>query len=506
MAQPKAKQATAETIVVHSPIDGSVVDEVPVFTQERVDAEIVLAHEAQRAWAALPPKERGRRLKKWRDLVLDDADALAELVTLENGKTRTESVLAEVATFAQVVTYFGRRSHKILKPRSITLFSAPHRTSYVHYVPRGVIGIIAPWNFPVAIAMGEAAMALLAGNAAVVKPSEITPLSALWCKKKFDEAGLDPNLLRIVTGYGETGSALLQGDVQMICFTGSVATGRKIAAACGERLIPCIVELGGKAPFIVCQDADLDRAARAAVFGAFFNSGQVCASTERVYVHREVAEGFTTRVIELTRKLRQGDPRKFDVDIGAITFDRQIEVAREQIDDAVSKGATVATGGEAHQPVEGGSFFQPTVLTGVTQDMKVAREETFGPLLPILVVDSEEEALQLANDSHLGLMGYVFTRDIAKGKRYAEQLEIGTVMVNDVLSSYAFPEAPWMGVKQSGLGKVHSADGLRDLCQERHVNLPKWWLPSTRKDPHWHPHSRKLYDLALRALRLLKRL
>jgi succinate-semialdehyde dehydrogenase/glutarate-semialdehyde dehydrogenase len=363
-----------------------------------------------------------------------------------------------------------------------------------------VVGIIAPWNFPFSIPMGEAVMALLAGNAVVLKPSEMTPLIALKAKELFDASGLPPELFQVVTGRGPTGAALIDAGIDYCIFTGSTATGKKVAAACGERLLPCTMELGGKAPAVVCADADVERTARALVWGGFANSGQVCASVERVYAHESVYDELAQRIVELTGKLRQGDPSRGEVDVGAMTWDRQVEIVEERVKQARDSGARVLVGGGR---VSGdGLFFQPTVLGDCKQDMDVMRKEIFGPVLPMMRVRDEEEAVRLANDSHLGLLAYVFTRDTGRGKRLAEKIAAGTVMVNDCLITYGAPETPWGGVKQSGLGRTHGAVGLKDLCEARHVNYDRLAL---KRELWWYPYSDKVYKRTLALLRWLFR-
>jgi acyl-CoA reductase-like NAD-dependent aldehyde dehydrogenase len=406
----------------------------------------------------------------------------------------------EVLVVADAVTYFCKRAHRILEDEQISLHMLPHRKSYLHYLPRGVVGIISPWNFPFSIPLGETIMALLAGNAVVLKPSEVTPLIALAAKAIFDRTGMPKNLFQVVTGRGPTGQALIDASVDQIIFTGSVATGRKVAQACGQRLIPCTLELGGKAPALVCADADLERTSNALVWGAFANSGQVCASVERVYAHRDIYDELVRRVVEKTRCLRQGDPAEFSTDVGAMTWDRQREIVEEHVRRAIADGARVAIGGQPHDGP--GQFYPPTVLTDVRQDMAVMQSEVFGPVLPIMRIDSDEEGVRLANDSHLGLVGYVFTRDRDKGRRLAERIEAGTVMVNDVLSAYGMPETPWGGVKQSSLGFTHSDDGLRAMCQQRHVNLDRI---APRRELWWYPYTERSYRFLLRAMRFIFR-
>jgi succinate-semialdehyde dehydrogenase/glutarate-semialdehyde dehydrogenase len=487
-------------IASHNPATGELLGSVEACTPDQVRAVVVKARRAQATWRRLDPKERGKRLMRVRGGLVERAEEIASRITAESGKTRVESLSMEITGLADLVTYFSKRAHKILAPERIPLHLMKHRRSYLHYQPRGVVGIISPWNFPFLIPMGEAYMALLAGNAVVLKPSEVTPLIADLGRELFVKAGIPADLFQVIHGKGEIGAALIESGVDMVCFTGSVATGRKVGAACGERLIPCVLELGGKAPAVVCEDADLERTAQALVWGAFANSGQICASVERVYAVESIHDELVAKVVENTNRLRHGDPDDIHTDVGAICFPRQLEVARELIDDAVAKGAVIQTGGEQVMD-DTGMFFQPTVLTGVNQDMRCMRDESFSPLMPIMKVKSEEEAIELANDSNLGLLGYVFTRDRKKGRRLAEQIQSGTVMVNDVLVSYGLPETPWMGIKDSGLGRVHSAEGLRSLCQVRHVNHDFLFTP--KREMWWFPYGQKAYKRALVTLRLL---
>jgi succinate-semialdehyde dehydrogenase/glutarate-semialdehyde dehydrogenase len=374
-----------------------------------------------------------------------------------------------------------------------------HRKSLVSYRPRGVVGVIAPWNTPFHVAMRDAMTALAAGNAVVVKPSEVTPLCLLAAKDVWDATGLPSDLFQVITGAGATGAALIDAGIQKLNFTGAVSTGRRIAAACGERLIPCTLELGGKAPVVVCGDADLERAARAIVWGGLANNGQLCVGVERVYVTAANYDGLVTRVAELVRGLRQGNPASNDVELGAITFAHQIDNAERLVDDARQKGARVLTGGcRAPGP---GQFYEPTVLADCTHDMLVMREEIFGPVVPIMRVETDAQALERANESHLGLAAYVFSRNRRQAMAYAQQVAAGAVIVNDVLAPAAFAEAPFGGIKESGYGKVQGEEGLREMCDAVHVNIDRVlpWL----NEPFWFPYGDTKYRDALRALRLL---
>jgi acyl-CoA reductase-like NAD-dependent aldehyde dehydrogenase len=369
------------------------------------------------------------------------------------------------------------------------------------YKPLGVIGIITPWNGPFILALNPTVQALMAGNAVVLKPSEITPFVGQALAKLFADAGLPDGVFQLVTGDGSTGAALVDAGCDKISFTGSVRTGRKIGEACGRQLIPCTLELGGKDPMIVCDDADLERAARGAVWGAFSNAGQVCMSTERVYVAEKIAEPFIARVVELTRELRQGPESEGEVDVGAITSPAQLEIIESHVADARARGARVLTGGRRN-PAYAGLFFEPTVLVGVTHDMAIMREETFGPCLPIQVVRDDEEALALANDTSYGLQASVWTRDSWKGRRLANRLAAGGVVVDDCMITYAISESPFGGRKESGIGRVNGELGLKSYCHVQSIVLPRL---RPKRELLWYPYKARDLSRLRSVLRLLYR-
>jgi len=469
------------------------------MTAEEVRVAVDTARAAQREWARLPVEARCRRVAKFADVLMTRVEEVIDVLVREAGKTRQEALGMEIVVVADLVRHFAKHAPEMLAPEPIALHLMKHRASYLHFTPRGIVGVIAPWNFPFSIPFGETMMALIAGNGVVLKPSEVTPLVALKARELYLAAELPPELFQIVTGRGPTGAALIDSGIDYCVFTGSVATGKKVAAACGERLIPCTLELGGKAPAIVCGDADLDRAAQAIVWGGFANSGQVCASVERVYAVDTIHDALVTRIVRHARELRQGDASASqDVDVGAMSWDQQVAHVEKLVDAAVAAGAKAETGG--HRKSGAGLFYEPTVLTGCTQDMDVMRKEIFGPVIPIMRVHSEDEAVRHANDSKLGLLAYVFTRDRERGKRLAERIEAGTVMVNDVLNTYACPETPWGGVKHSGIGRTHSVIGLRDLCDTRHVNHDRVAL---RREVWWYPYKEGTFRALLRGARLL---
>jgi succinate-semialdehyde dehydrogenase/glutarate-semialdehyde dehydrogenase len=485
---------THGTLAVYEPGNGKLVGEVRVSTPAQVRETVAAAHAAQKEWARKPFAARAAVLRRFEQMVLDRADQIADLLVRENGKTRNEALFMEVLPVADLTYYFARKAARILRDERVPLHMFPHKKSYLRFYPRGVIGIISPWNYPFSIPAGDTVMALMAGNGVVIKPSEFTPLIAEKLRALLEEAGLPRGLLGIVHGKGDVGAELIRSGVNMVVFTGSVATGRKVNVAAAEQMIPCVLELGGKDPAIVLPDADLDSAAVKVVWGAFANSGQTCASVERVYVHESVAAPFTEKVVALAQKLRQGEPNSHDVDVGAMTTQMQVEIVRRHLDDARKRGAKVLAGGEVKVTPDGGRYVQPTVLTDVTHEMAIMRDETFGPMLPIMTFRTEEEAVRLANDSPYGLSAYVFTRDKAKADSIANQLLAGTVMHNDALYTHAAPETPWGGVKSSGLGRVHGKHGLRDLCEVRHVNLERFGFPAF----WYYPYSAASYRLGRR--------
>ncbi|AKT41718.1 aldehyde dehydrogenase family protein [Chondromyces crocatus] len=483
----------------YAPATGELLGEAPNMGPDEVRAVVERARRAQEAWGALSIEERGERMLRFRDALVDRADEVIDLLSRECGKPRHEALLHELMVVADVITFFAKVAPQALAPREISLHLLKHRRSFLHYSPRGVVGVISPWNYPLQLPLRDVVLALVAGNAAVLKPSEVTPLIALKAKEIWDAAGLPEDVFQVVTGYGPTGAALIDAGIQLCVFTGGVATGKRVAAACGERLIPCVMELGGKAPLIALDDADIERTAQAIVFGGFTNAGQVCISVERVYAHQKVHDRVLDRAVEITRSLRQGDPASDFVDVGAIIFPHQIDVAERHIKDAIEKGAQLKVGGKRREGT--GQFFEPTILSGCNHDMTVMTQEIFGPVIPFMEVASEEEALRLANDSHLGLNAYVFTADRDRGHRLAERVQAGSVLVNDVITNGGTPDAPFGGIKQSGFGRVLGEDSLRDMCDVRHISTDR--VRMTGKDPLWYPYSETSYGWFKKGLRAL---
>jgi acyl-CoA reductase-like NAD-dependent aldehyde dehydrogenase len=479
MAQPMPAKSDPAELISRNPATGEEIGRAPLTSPEEVARAVSRAREAQPAWAAKSFRERGRLIMNARGVILDDLEEIALLVSQETGKPVAEAISMELASALDLMQYCARRSAALLWPKRISVgqYALMGRSSYEIYKPLGVIGIISPWNFPCATPLAEVVMALMAGNAVVLKPSELTPLTGLKIKEVLSQAGLDEGLLQVTTGDGSTGAALVGAGVDKIIFTGSVNTGKRVAEAAARYLIPVVLELGGKDPMIVLDDVDVVNAARGAVWGAFANCGQACASVERCYVHESIAQQFLDAVVAETKRLRVGRATEPDIDIGPMMSERQLLTVERHVDEAVGKGATVLIGGHRVQD-SSGPFYQPTVLTSVTHEMTIMRNETFGPVLPIMTFKTDDEAVRLANDSLYGLTASVWTKNIDRGKRLAERIDAGTVMVNDVVYTHAIASTPWGGVKHSGMGHTHGRAGLLELVRAQHIHVNRWsFLP-----------------------------
>jgi acyl-CoA reductase-like NAD-dependent aldehyde dehydrogenase len=471
--------------------------EVEIATTADVRGAVERARKAQPAWAALSFSDRGRYLERAARQLAAHQDEFVAAIVAETGKPELEALTTEVITACDALQFYAKRAGRILAERTVPVHLLKNKKLRISYRPLGVVGIITPWNFPFILSLNPTLQALVAGNSVVLKPSEVTPRSGQLVEELFCAVGLPEGVFQLVQGDGETGAALLEAGVDKISFTGSVSTGRRVAEACGRNLVPCTLELGGKDPMIVCADADLERAARGAIYGAFTNSGQVCTSTERVYVVDDVADAFTRKVVEETGRLRQGASGEFDV--GAISDAKQLGIIEEHVRDAVARGARVLAGGRRN-PACAGLFYEPTVLVDVTHDMKVMRDETFGPVLPIMRVRDEDEALALANDSPYGLNANVWTKSKRKGTQIARAIESGCVVVNDCMLTYGVTESPFGGVKQSGIGRVNGELGLQGYCRVQSILVDRF---GGKTEPLWYPYSARKLRLLRRALRMI---
>jgi len=480
MSEPRVPEALS----VHDPASGALIETLPIDDDAAVAAAVARARAAQAAWAALPPRVRARRLRRARRELVHDRSAILALLERETGKPRFD-VVGELMGVCMDLGYLARRAPRWLRSERVSTRPLFGKRGLVVYKPRGVVGIISPWNAPLNLALGDAVPALLAGNAVVVKPSEVAPLAVRRAIAAMNRV-LPADLLQVVVGAGATGAALVD-HADMVCVTGSPETGRRVMERAARRLTPVLLELGGKDPMIVLRDADLDRAARAATWGGCMMTGQVCMSVERVYVEAPVADAFTERLVEQVRALRVGPGgADADVDLGPFTSPRQVEIVERHVADARAKGARVLVGGIRRDQGDG-IFYAPTVLVDVAPSMLIMQEETFGPVIPVMPVRDAEEAIRLANDSRYGLNASVWTSDVARGVELAQRLESGSACVNDCLVSAGVPALPFGGVKQSGVGTRHGgAEGLRQFCIRQAILVE----PRRRKtEPAWFPYS-----------------
>ena len=460
---------------VEAPCTGAVLAEVAQGAPADVESACAAAREAQADWAALPVADRAAVLLRYHDLVLANSDEIMDVIQLESGKARIHA-FEEVLDVAIQARYYGHTAPGFLRPARAQGALPVLTSTRVHHRPRGVVGIIAPWNYPFTLGIGDALPALAAGNGVVVKPDASTPFSTLWAAGLLEEAGLPHGLLQVVTGRGaELGTPLIE-HTDFIMFTGSSATGRKVAAQCGERLMSCAMELGGKNALLVLPDAPLWRAVPGAVQGITSNSGQLCISIERIYVHDAVYDAFVPRLAERLSGLKLGPSLTFGDDMGSLASADQLAKITAHVDDAVGKGAEVLAGGRP-RPDLGPYFYEPTLLAGVTEEMEVCRAETFGPVAAVYRCASVDEMVARANDSEYGLNASVWTRDVKTGREVAGRVESGTVNVNEAYAATWASAAPMGGWKQSGLGRRHGRHGIvkytssQTVAVERVLNI-----------------------------------
>jgi acyl-CoA reductase-like NAD-dependent aldehyde dehydrogenase len=440
----------------YNPATGEVIGSVPIMSAVEVDAAVARARTASAVWATRSFAARGEELVAFRKALAGAVDDLAALLHRENGKPELEAYV-EVMMALGHLQHAAARAEKAMEPRKVSAGMLANFRATISYHPLGVIGVIGPWNYPLFTPMGSIAYALAAGNAVVWKPSELTPLIALEVEKIARRTFALPDLLQVVTGAGATGAALAKSGVDKIAFTGSAATGKRVMAAASERLTPVLLELGGKDAMIVDDDADIEKAAEAAVYGGLTNCGQACISVERVYVADKVYDKFVDEVVKQVRDLRIGGD---DGHLGAMTSPAQVGIVKDHLEDAIAKGAKVLTGGP---DAISGSYIQPTVLTNVDHRMRVMTEETFGPVIPIAKVSSVDEAVKLANDSRYGLGSSVFGGRAAR--KIAGQLRAGMTAINSVMAFAGIPTLPFGGIGESGFGRIHGDEGIREFTR-----------------------------------------
>ncbi len=482
-----AGAAAGDGIPVENPGTGEIIATVPDLSPEAVAEMAERGRAAQPQWEAFGFEGRARvmlRAQKW---VMDNAGRIVETIVSETGKTYEDAQLAEISYAGNAFGFWAKNAEEFLADEHVksSQVLVKGKKLILRQRPLGLIGVIGPWNYPLTNSFGDCIPALMAGNSVILKPSEVTPLTSMLLAEGLRECGLPENVLQVATGRGETGRALID-HVDMVMFTGSTKTGRKVAAEAASKLIPASLELGGKDPMIVLSDADLERAANFATYYAMQNAGQTCISIERAYVEAPVYDEFVAKVSEKVRALRVGNTQGGfgTVEVGAITFPPQLDIIKDHVADAVDKGARVLAGG--HEVQGPGRFYEPTVLVDVDHTMKCMTEETFGPTLPIMKVQDADEAVRLANNSHYGLGSSVFTRDTERGEAIARRLEAGASNVNDAMINYTVLELPMGGAKASGLGSRHGAGGIRKYCSQQAIVVTKIGM---KKELFMYPYT-----------------
>jgi len=460
----------------------------------RLPEVVARARAAQANWSKIPISHRCARLKVLRERIFSSRDSLADAIVQESGKPRAEALFADIFVALDTAEYFSVNAERMLRPEEVPHhnLAAKAKSGTLTYEPLGVIGIISSWNYPLAIPISQIIPAIVAGNAVICKTSEFTPHCGALMERLFASAGFPESLVTMVQGGGEVGQALIDAAPDKLLFTGSVETGRRVAEACAKRLIPTVLELGGKDAMIVLADADLDTAASGAVWGSYTNCGQVCLSVERIFVEKAVSESFAARCVEKTRKLRLGPGSDPATDVGPLIRPQHVQRMSALIEDAVGRGAKVLCGGRA-RPDLGANFFEPTVIVDVDSGARLFQEETFGPILAMQTVSNSEEATLRANDSPFALSASVWTRDTARGKAIAARLRAGAVMVNDAISYFAIAEAPHGGCGLSGWGRTHGKAGLLEMVQTKYIDVDR--IPS-REKPWWYRYGAGLEQAA----------
>lgn len=478
-------------IIVTSPFTGKVVGEAPTSTRAEVHAAVARARAAQPAWGAMPIRERVALLSRFQEELLAAREEIARVVCEETGKPFVEALGVDVLSALDAVKWAAKNAPRVLKAEKIRLSNPLFlgRVSHIEHAPLGVVGIISPWNYPLAIACGNVVFALAAGNTVVLKPASYTPLTALKMRELMTRAGIPEDVCVVVPGSGkEAGEALIDADIDHLVFTGSVPVGRHVDQRLIARGVRSTMELGGSDPAIVLPDAP-EHTARAIVWGRFTNAGQTCAAIKRAYVHRSIYDRVVADVVKRASALRLGDPMDPATEVGCLTDPRSVGEMEEFVADARKRGGRVLCGGRA-RPDVGKQVFEPTVVVDLPPDARLLTEECFGPILPIVPYDDIEEAIRLANASRFGLTASVWTTDLAKGESVARRLAAGTAVVNDHAYTFAATETPWGGVKDSGHGRTHGDRGLVEMTHTRHVNLVSPRMPSV----WWFPYGPQLRD------------
>ncbi len=479
-----------DTLPSIDPATGEVLAHFQRTSVSQLSEIVSRAHVAQSAWAKVSIHDRCKKLRGLRERILVSRTELADAVVRESGKPRVEALFADIFVALDSAEYWSNNAAVALRTKRVPHHStaAKAKRGYLIYEPLGVIAIISSWNYPLAIPLSQIIPAVASGNAVVCKTSDFTPQCGALIEKLFTDAGFPKDLVKIVQGGGEVGQALIDAAPDKVMFTGSVSTGRRVAEACAKKLIPSVLELGGKDAMIVLADANLAVASSAAVWGSYTNCGQVCLSVERLFVEQSISDSFGALCVEKTKKLRLGPGSDPATDVGPLIRPQHVERMTDLVHDAVSRGARVLSGGNA-RPDLGPNFFEPTVIAGVDSSMKLFQEETFGPILAIQTVRDAEEAVSRANDSPFALSASVWTSDPRRGENIGKRLRAGAVMVNDAISYFGIAEAPHGGCGASGWGRTHGKAGLLEMVQMKYIDVDR--LPRSEK-PWWYCYGANL--------------
>lgn len=501
-----AASATADTpstgtLESLNPATGDPVGEVTTITPDQVQGIVDEVAAVQPAWAQLSAADRAGYIERTAAILLERLDDIARLLTAEQGKPISESYTMELLPSIDALRWIAREGPKILKDEKVSFPQALFKTksSKIRFQPIGVVGVIAPWNYPWTIPIQEIAIALICGNGIVLKPASLTPLLGEEIQRALEDAGIPQGLIRTVHGGGRIGDALTKSSAGKIFFTGSVPVGYKVGEECARLMKGCVLELGGKDPMIVLEDAKLDFAAAGAVWGSFANAGQTCAGIERIYARNEIADRFTAHLVRGAGELKVGDPTEVDTAIGPMVSGDQYDLVCELVDDAIANGAERLCGGPVEVDGFPGKFIAPTVLTGVNHDMRIMKEEIFGPVVTVMKVSSDEEALELANDSEFGLGASVWTGDRQRGERIGDRIETGMVWINDHMFTHGACQCAWGGVKDSGLGHSHSRFGFYECVELKLITYER----GLARNFWWHPYDQTLSDAVRSSAKLL---
>ena len=485
-----------------NPATLEIIDEVEIIMPESLPQIIKNARKAQEEWINKSDKERKKNFKQLRKYVAKNIDQIAKIIHKETGKPRIEAINSDILAGISHIQFSMDVIKEVMKPKKIKFtgmklfLSTLGRSSYILPKPVGVVGIISPWNFPFGIPFSQIVMAIAAGNAVILKPSSDTPLTGLKMQEIFDLTGFPKNLIQAIPGSGrKLGNALVTSGVDRIIFTGSVAIGKQVMENASQSLTPVILELGGKSPMVIFEDADIDRSVKAATWGSFVNAGQVCAGIKRIYVQKNIYEEFISKFKESVESLKQGwnweDP---NISIGPVINESALKEMEDNVQHALGQGATILTGGKRNPELKG-YFFEPTVIINATQDMDIIQKEIFGPIVVVLPFTSENEAIELANDNEFGLHGSIWSSNKKLAKRVAEKLIHGTVVINNLIYTYGLPQTPWGGNRNSGFGRTHGLIGFSELVEFEHVHIDKARI--MKKDPWWYPYDQKKLEAQL---------